>query len=847
MKLRALIGSLVLVFVWISAVQMVLAAPSLPVTKLPVTGAYQTGPNDDSWSTNGQWFLGPDGAEYRTHEFHDNVLGEGGGGMSHYAITGYVSQVVYGGSLGEITEFDITATIYNDTTEEVLPWMAGTNSHYEENNDVVKWYYGTLRDVKLSAEFAISSSDTNLPQSWTDPYFPSDGEDIVATNDDQLAWYCWNIEQQAPPGGGGPGGYHVPTWDFGNIPQGSSSTQILKFTVSGAGISAGDPRFLVIANSANQMSDILLNRTTSLKVSTWLDTIAPDIGIFYPHTVGEDPLRSSDVSVFHNEDRLDFGDAPYDGITNMYETLLNFGDGARHSIFSGVMMGAAIDDEIDGQPSVLAVGDDNLGTVPDDEDGVVPTSSLYPGLKASVDVTVSVDGYLNAWVDFGSDGSWSEAGDQIRTNLAVVAGVNSIAFAVPATASVGSKAYARFRFCTAPGVTLPNGYAPDGEVEDYMWVFRDVGEANDFGDAPDTYQTTMAATGAMHRIGGPWLGDALNGPDPEDDGQPDPGALGDDSDGFDDEHGVSIAAGTELVRGVPTTYSVEVGGSGWFQMWIDWDISGTFEPHEEVTNVFLTAGSYSPTLTAPMNAVAGNTFIRCRISVAGGLQPTGGPAPDGEVEDYALTVADGYVDDGNLQSPHTTTAIIGTPSEPIYGWVYLQGITDPAGQGAGINAQAGFGPDGSDADGTWTWENASYNLDQGTNDEYMTAITISSTGTYDYAYRYSRDGIDWTYGDIDGSGNGYTNTQAGSIVVTALSPFSITNVAMVATSDTATVWWDSEDRVVYQLQRVVSLSDTNLTWINVGGEVTGPTNMATDAGASATSLFYRIRAPYVEP
>ena len=43
-------------------------------------------------------------------------------------------------------------------------------------------------------------------------------------------------------------------------------------------------------------TDILLNRTTSLKISTWIDDPAPDTGYAYP----EEPLRGSDASVFFN-------------------------------------------------------------------------------------------------------------------------------------------------------------------------------------------------------------------------------------------------------------------------------------------------------------------------------------------------------------------------------------------------------------------------------------------------------------------------------------------------------------------------------------------------------------------
>ena len=45
-------------------------------------------------------------------------------------------------------------------------------------------------------------------------------------------------------------------------------------------------------------------------------------------------------------------------------------DGARHTILRGFHLGDAVDPEADGQPTSLAVGDDN-DAHGDDEDGVV--------------------------------------------------------------------------------------------------------------------------------------------------------------------------------------------------------------------------------------------------------------------------------------------------------------------------------------------------------------------------------------------------------------------------------------------------------------------------------------------
>jgi hypothetical protein len=397
---------------------------------------------------------------------------------------------------------------------------------------------------------------------------------------------------------------------------------------------------------------------------------------------------------------------------------------------------------------------------------------------------------------------------------------------------------------------VPTGAAPDGEVEDYMWMTEDPEEAKDFGDAPDSYMTLLASGGPVHIIRGPWLGGSNGQPDPEVDGQPDLHALGDDNDGHDDERGVWIATGSRLIAGVATNYTVDVsGGGGIFQMWIDWNCNGIFEdPIEMVTNVFLPDGHYVLPITAPIGmTVDGDTFARCRISSAGGLNP-GGLALDGEVEDHALKVDDGFVDWGRLQWPAATTTYVGTASVDIYGRCWDDGLTPPSTNPAPwLIAELGYGPDGSDTpwDTNWTWVAATFNSQvmELNNDEYVAQLTINSTGRYDYAYRYSLNGVEWIYGDLNpGSTDGYTNTMAGDITVVSLPQFTITNV--VVTSSTATVWWPAEARVVYQLQYTTNLS-TNMpsAWSNVGGTVSGPSNKQSDTNA-VTPRFYRVVAPF---
>lgn len=152
---------------------------------------------------------------------------------------------------------------------------------------------------------------------------------------------------------------------------------------------------------------------------------------------------------------IDYGDAP----DPAYPTLLA-NSGASH-LATGIMLGSSRDGELDGQPSAAADGDG------DDEDGVVFYGAPIPGTMASVDVTVSASGFLNAWVDFNQDGDWGDAEEQIFTDQAVAAGVNNLSFNIPAAASTAANPYTRFRVDSAGGLSF-TGRADDGEVEDYL-------------------------------------------------------------------------------------------------------------------------------------------------------------------------------------------------------------------------------------------------------------------------------------------------------------------------------------------------------------------------------------------
>jgi fibronectin type 3 domain-containing protein len=108
----------------------------------------------------------------------------------------------------------------------------------------------------------------------------------------------------------------------------------------------------------------------------------------------------------------------------------------------------------------------------------------------------------------------------------------------------------------------------------------------------------------------------------------------------------------------------------------------------------------------------------------------------------------------NLQWPpsmtHTISAVNRTDN--AYGQVWIDGVTNQLGATQSLRAQLGFGPTGSNPDGNpaWAWVDAAFNVDAGNNDEFVASLLPDVTGSFDYLYRYTTNGRDWLYADLNG-------------------------------------------------------------------------------------------------
>ncbi len=219
----------------------------------------------------------------------------------------------------------------------------------------------------------------------------------------------------------------------------------------------------------------------------------------------------------------------------------------------------------------------------------------------------------------------------------IIGGNTGGAFAIhPTTARITVANRASLDFETTPTFSLvvratDNGLPVLSGTKTIVVNLTDVPEY-DFGDAPNSYGTTLAANGARHLATGPMLGATR---DVENDGQFDAAALGDDAAG-DDEDGVTLPP--LIIPGLEAQLRVNVSAAAKLDAWIDFNRNGVFDNTEQVfTSRPMVPGTSSLTVDVPAGATEGRTYARFRLSTAGGLTPKGAAA-DGEIEDYSLQI-----------------------------------------------------------------------------------------------------------------------------------------------------------------------------------------------------------------
>ncbi|GAB5518540.1 MAG: hypothetical protein RhofKO_07910 [Rhodothermales bacterium] len=369
---------------------------------------------------------------------------------------------------------------------------------------------------------------------------------------------------------------------------------------------------------------------------------------------------------------IDYGDLPEPcvagGALGRHPTLAPLGAG--HFFGGTPFLGAQIDGEPNGQPSIFAIGDDFAGLA--DEDGLLGIRATVGG-NGALDMTLGATipapffgAFVSGWIDINGDCQFNNApfpaGELIFNGLPIVApgGVLTTPQGVAQAMGIEPKAL-RLRI-SAFGVLPPTGLAIDGEVEDY---FIDT-DGEDYGDAPGAldptrpdfpggYPTTLAQNGARHAIDESFrLGDHID-PDFEVQGQFD--ALEDDmNQQLDDEDGIQLLDGfgtaihpdaglhATLRPGTTVNLLPLPSADGRLDAWIDWNRDGDWDDEGEQVFTSVDIGPEMDeddalTIDVPSDAALGYTFVRFRLSKEGGLAPTGF-AITGEVEDLLLEVAE---------------------------------------------------------------------------------------------------------------------------------------------------------------------------------------------------------------
>jgi hypothetical protein len=186
--------------------------------------------------------------------------------------------------------------------------------------------------------------------------------------------------------------------------------------------------------------------------------------------------------------------------------------------------------------------------------------------------------------------------------------------------------------------------------------------AFDYGDLPSLMSNTLLTNnGARHLIhlnsnGTPAAGQIYLGGvvDAETDGQPSGLANGDDTNGGDDEDGITANIATWSQAGGGSVNATVGGGSGWLVGWVDWNDDGVFSDSEMAFSQTVATGSQTINFSVPISTFpAGGLRTRFRlftsqtaaqqvgIAMGGTTEASAdiGPAANGEVEDYLFVVS----------------------------------------------------------------------------------------------------------------------------------------------------------------------------------------------------------------
>ncbi|MCB1275934.1 GEVED domain-containing protein [Prosthecobacter sp.] len=337
-----------------------------------------------------------------------------------------------------------------------------------------------------------------------------------------------------------------------------------------------------------------------------------------------------------------------DYVVDIAAPTLDYGDfsgvpSAGSTASASIKMGALTDVEGSPRTNSDATADDLDAS--DDEDGATVPTTVTAGATVTIPVLVTNTSgnpaYLNAWIDFGNNGSLADTGDQILSDMVIATGTNAatvnVTFTIPPGASIGNGRGVRFRLTDipSPGPAGSNGV---GEVEDY--IVSIAAPTLDFGDLDIFPNASSIGTGTIR------LGATM---DVEGQAAVNATATGDDLNGTDDEDGVIIPAA--ITQGTGTSMTVNVtntsGSTAYLNAWIDFNGNGVLtDAGEQVaSNTAIANGTSNSnrtvSFTVPTLVKTGTVGVRVRLTSVSSPGPDGQDG-SGEVEDVMTSITASY-------------------------------------------------------------------------------------------------------------------------------------------------------------------------------------------------------------
>ena len=223
-----------------------------------------------------------------------------------------------------------------------------------------------------------------------------------------------------------------------------------------------------------------------------------------------------------------------------------------------------------------------------------------------------------------------------------------------------------------------------------------------------------------------------------------------------------------------------VGGTAGFALWIDLNNDLVFDTTSEVlfNTTSYGSGPFTGTIEIPSDLAEGNYRLRMMTdysdsnpSAATGDSACSFNSTRGEVEDYTVTLVappTDAMDWNNIQwlapavgdGSRTSLNIDAGTSITAYAQGYEGGVTDTTvgSAGAGIECWIGIHNENTDP-ATWpasAWSVATFDSEQGNNDEYKLTTADAPVGTNYVASRWRLNNAGFTYGGTNPSDPGQT-------------------------------------------------------------------------------------------